>query len=257
MQPAAAGSALPEYPPQLALARLLPPLPGLSIVLPCRNEAENVAAMTSDACEAARRVAEAYEVIVVDDGSSDATRAIARAVAARVPEVRVVVHQTNRGYGAAVRSGFDAARMPWVFLTDADRQFDLAQLDEFTIAATHADLVAGRRVDRADPLPRRAAAHAWNVLMRTLFGLPIRDVDCAFKLIRRDLLRSLDLTADGAMISTELVVRSVRAGARIEERSVEHLPRLAGRQSGLSPRVVARAFRELAATRRALAADSA
>jgi glycosyltransferase involved in cell wall biosynthesis len=255
MQPVAAGSALPENPPQLASS--LPTLPGLSIVLPCRNEAENVAAMTADACTAARRVADAYEVIVVDDGSSDETLAIACSVEARVPEVRVVVHETNRGYGAAVRSGFEAARMPWVFLTDADRQFDLAQLDDFVIPAARADLVAGRRVDRADPLPRRAAAHAWNVLVRGLFGLPVRDVDCAFKLIRRDLLRSLDLTADGAMISTELVVRSVRAGARIEERDVEHLPRVAGRQSGLSPRVVARAFRELAATRRALAADSA
>lgn len=257
MQPLAAGSALPARRRPIGLAAAPPTLPGLSIVLPCRDEAENVAAMVADARAAARRVADAHEVIVVDDGSSDDTLAIARSVAARAREVRVVAHETNRGYGAAVRSGFEAARMPWVFLTDADRQFDLDQLDDFVVPSSRADLVAGRRVDRADPLPRRAAAYAWNVLVRALFGLPVRDVDCAFKLIRRDLLRSLDLSTDGAMISTELIVRCVRAGARIEERDVHHLPRAAGRQSGLSPRVVARAFRELRATHRALGAGGA
>lgn len=241
--------------PDLALAPAPPVLPGLSIVLPCFNEEENVAAMADDACVAASRVADVYEVLVVDDGSSDQTLSIARAVAARAPEVRVVAHASNRGYGGAVRSGFAAARMPWVFLTDADRQFDLGQLDAFIPSAGNYDAIVGRRVHRADPLARRAAARAWNLLVGKLFDLPIRDVDCAFKLVRRDVLQSFDLTAEGAMISTELMVRLIRAGARIEERDVLHLRRTAGSQSGLSPRVVARAFGELAVTRRALAAE--
>ena len=255
MQPAAARSAYPEDSSPLALAPPAPTLPGISIVLPCHDEAENVAAMVEDARAAARRVADAFEVIVVDDGSTDATLLIARAAATRMPELRIVTHEANRGYGAAVRSGFEAARMPWVFLVDADRQFDLDQLDGFVPSAARYDVIAGRRVQRADALSRRAAAGAWNVLMRRLFGIPVHDVDCAFKLIRRDLLQSLSLTAEGAMLSTELIVRCMRAGARIEERDVLHLPRAAGRQSGLRPRVVARAFRELALTRRALAAD--
>jgi hypothetical protein len=145
--------------------------------------------------------------------------------------------------------------MPWVFLTDADRQFDLGQLDEFVPFTASHDAIVGHRVHRADPFRRRAAARAWNVLVGHLFSLPVRDVDCAFKLIRRDLLQSIDLTADGAMVSTELMVRLIRAGARIEELDVLHKRRTAGRQSGLSPRVVVRAFRELAVTRRALTAD--
>ncbi|MEA2422169.1 MAG: hypothetical protein QOF55_1268 [Thermoleophilaceae bacterium] len=237
--------------PHLALAPAPDKLPGLSIVLPCRDEGANIAAMVDDARTAAARVAERFEIVVVDDGSTDDTRAVAESL-----DVRVVVHPVNRGYGAAVRSGFEAASMPWVFLTDADRQFDLGQMDDFVPSAASADAIVGRRVQRADPLARRAAARAWNILVGRLFDLPIHDVDCAFKLLRRDVLQSFELTAEGAMISTELMVRLIRAGARIEERGVVHMRRTAGRQSGLSPRVVARAFRELAVTRRALAADA-
>jgi glycosyltransferase involved in cell wall biosynthesis len=240
-------------PPQLRPVPTI--LPGLSIVLPCQDEGANVAAMVEDALAAGRRVAREVEVVVVDDGSTDETRAIAQDVAESSPAVQVVVHPVNRGYGAAVRSGFEAARMPWVFLTDADRQFDLGQLDDFVPFTVSHDAIVGHRVHRADPLVRRAAARAWYILVGNLFSLPVRDVDCAFKLIRRDLLTSFELGADGAMISTELIVRLIRAGARIEERDVIHMRRTAGRQSGLSPRVVARAFRELAVTRRALAAE--
>ena len=238
--------------PRPPLAVVPSKLPGLSIVLPCLDEESNVAAMVSDACTAATRVAHEHEVIVVDDGSRDGTLPIARALAADDPAVRVIVHARNRGYGAAMRSGFQAARMPWVFLVDADRQFDLSQLDDFVPSAETHDVIAGRRVKRADPLVRRAAAHAWNALVRRLFGIPLHDVDCAFKLVRRDLLGSFDLTAHGAMASTELIVKLVRAGARIEERGVIHMRRTAGKQSGLSPPVVARALRELVVVRRAL-----
>jgi glycosyltransferase involved in cell wall biosynthesis len=227
-------------------------LPGLSIVLPCQDEGANIEAMVEDALTAGRRVAREVEVVVVDDGSTDDTLAVARAAAEQSEAVRVVVHPVNRGYGAALRSGFEAARMPWVFLTDADRQFDLSQLDDFVPFTASHDAIVGHRVHRADPLLRRAAARAWNLLVGNLFSLPVRDVDCAFKLIRNDLLQSIELTADGAMVSTELTVRLIQAGARIEELDVLHKRRTAGRQSGLSPRVVARAFRELAATRRAL-----
>jgi glycosyltransferase involved in cell wall biosynthesis len=229
-------------------------LPGLTIVLPCRDEGANIGAMVEDAWTAGQRVARQVEVVVVDDGSSDDTLAIARAAAEGSPAVKVVVHPVNRGYGAAVRSGFEAASMPWVFLTDADRQFDLGQIDHFVPFTASHDAIVGHRVHRADPLFRRAAARAWNLLVGNLFSLPVRDVDCAFKLIRRDLLESIELTADGAMVSTELMVRLIQAGARIEELDVLHKRRTAGRQSGLSPRVVARAFHELAATRRALTA---
>jgi hypothetical protein len=135
--------------------------------------------------------------------------------------------------------------MPWVLLTDADLQFDLDQLDRFVPLAHDADLILGWRIDRQDPLHRRVNAAAWNWLVRRAFDLRVRDVDCAFKLIRREVVEDMALASSGAMISTELVVRAQADGARVRELGVEHRPRVAGEQSGASPRVVLRAFREL------------
>jgi glycosyltransferase involved in cell wall biosynthesis len=224
-------------------------LPGLSVLLPCFDEAPNVAAAVADAQRAAQRFAHDHEVIVIDDGSCDDTGAIAEALAAGDQRVRVVAHPVNRGYGAAVRSGIAASRSPWVLLTDGDRQFDLFDLEAMLPLAAEHDLVAGYRIARADPVHRRAAAHAWNALVQRSFGVGVRDVDCAFKLMRGDAVRALPLESEGAMISTELLVRARLAGWRIAEVGVHHRPRTAGEPTGGDPRVVLRAFRE----RRALA----
>jgi glycosyltransferase involved in cell wall biosynthesis len=232
--------------------RLPDALTGLTVVLPCFNEAANVADAIRYATAAAERCATDHEIVVVDDGSSDATAEIAARLAERDRRVRVVVHTRNRGYGDAVRSGIAAARMPWVLLTDGDLQFDLSELEDFLPVAARADIVVGWRILRRDPLNRRLNASAWNWLVRRMFRLPVRDVDCAFKLIRRDLLDRFALEATGAMISTELVVKCLAAGGRLQELGVHHRPRVAGEQSGASPRVVARAFYELALLRRRL-----
>jgi glycosyltransferase involved in cell wall biosynthesis len=242
--PAAAGTS-----PPAAVAGEAPRLPGLSIVLPCFDEAENVADAIRYARAAAAASALDYEVIVVDDGSGDATAEIAAAFAAADERVRLVLHAVNRGYGDALRSGIAAARMPWIFLTDADLQFDLRELEAFVPLAAAADLLVGRRAQRRDPLVRRLNARAWNWLVRTLFAIPVRDVDCAFKLVRASALQGVELRSHGAMISTELVVKLLAGGARVRERDVLHRPRVAGEQSGANPRVVLRAFRELAAMR--------
>ena len=237
--------AAPAPGPQHVVGRLR----GLSIVLPCHDEAENIERAVGEATAAGELVADAHEVIVVDDGSTDDTRALAQDLAAVDPRVRVLVHETNRGYGAAVRTGLAAARLEWVILTDADLQFDLSELTRFAPVAPSCDIVTGYRVHRADPPHRLLNAAAWNMLVRRTFDLGLRDVDCAFKLMRRDVVQALPLTADGAMVSTELVIRAREAGARIVELGVGHRPRAAGRSSGASPRVVVRAFRELRAVR--------
>jgi glycosyltransferase involved in cell wall biosynthesis len=237
--------AAPAPGPQHVVGRLR----GLSIVLPCHDEAENIERAVDEATAAGELVADAHEVIVVDDGSADATRELAESLAAVDPRVRVIRHDANRGYGAAVRSGLAAARLEWVFLTDADLQFDLCELTRFAPVAPSCDIVAGYRVQRADPPHRLLNAAAWNLLVRHVFDLGVQDVDCAFKLMRRELVQSLPLTADGAMVSTELIARAREAGARIVELGVGHRPRAAGHSSGASPRVVARAFRELRTVR--------
>jgi Glycosyl transferase family 2 len=220
-----------------------PALSSLSIVLPCFNEEANVADAIRNAAAAAALTSEKYEIIVVDDGSTDNTAAVAARFAG--DRVRLVVHARNRGYGEAVRSGIAAAQMAWVLLTDADLQFDLRELDDFVPLATSADVLWGRRILRQDPIRRRAAAAAWNGLVRRLFALPLRDVDCGFKLIRSDLLARLELRAAGAMISTELAVKCRAAGAHVAEVGVHHRARSAGEATGGDPRVVLRALREL------------
>jgi glycosyltransferase involved in cell wall biosynthesis len=230
-------------------------LPGLTVVLPCFNEAENVAEAVAAAKRAAARHALEHEVVVVDDGSHDETRALAEAIALGDPTVGLVVHESNRGYGAALRSGIAASSMPWILITDGDLQFDLGELGHFVARATDHDLVCGRRAVRKDPLHRRLSARAWNALMRWTFGTPVRDVDCAFKLMRGDLARGLDLCSEGAMLSTELLARAGAAGWRISELDVRHYPRRAGEATGGDLRVIARAFAERRALMRVLRAE--
>jgi glycosyltransferase involved in cell wall biosynthesis len=232
-------------------------LAGVSIVLPCHDEADNVAPMVAEATAAARAVADAHEILIVDDGSRDPTRAVARLEVERDARVRLLCHERNRGYGAALRTGFAAARLEWVFLTDADGQFDLMDLVGALPLAARSDLVCGYRLRRADPLHRRLNARAWNALVDRMFALGVRDVDCAFKLMRRELVQGLALDADGAMVSTELLVRAREAGARVGELGVTHRPRAAGRSSGASPAVVLRAFRELRGLQVRLRAEAA
>jgi glycosyltransferase involved in cell wall biosynthesis len=231
----------------------------VSIVLPCFDEEPNVAAAVYEARRAAAACADRHEVIVVDDGSTDHTATIAAALTATLPDVRLVRHARNRGYGAAVRAGIDSSRGDWVVLTDGDRQFDLGELPLLidTAMASGADLVAGYRLERADPAHRRAAAHAWNRLVRASFGVGVRDVDCAFKLARGDALRALALESDGAMISTELLVRAQLDGWTIAEVGVHHRPRMAGIPTGGDPRVIAHAFAERRAFQRRLREQAA
>lgn len=219
-------------------------LPGLSVVLPCYDEEPNVARAVAEALAGARRNAAAVQVVVVDDGSTDATGAIAEELAAADPNVAVVRHAENRGYGAAVRSGIAATTMPWVLLTDADLQFDVGEVWRMLTATVDHEIVAGYRILRQDPVHRRASAAAWNWLMRRTFGIAVRDVDCAFKLVDGPALRTLELRSDGAMISTELYALAARAGWRIGEVGVHHRPRTAGEPTGGDVRVILRAFRE-------------
>jgi glycosyltransferase involved in cell wall biosynthesis len=225
-------------------------LPGISIVLPCHNEEANVAAAVRMACRAGRMNALAYEVLVVDDGSHDGTHAVAARLAAGDPHVRVLRHPRNRGYGAALRTGLAGARQPWILLTDADLQFDLAELAAFVPLAQDHDIVAGYRMARNDPRRRRLAGAAWNRLVGHALGVNVRDVDCAFKLVRRDFVDEQALTSNGAAISAELLRHCSAHGARMCEVGVRHLPRTAGTQSGLKPRVVVRASAELLRLRR-------
>jgi glycosyltransferase involved in cell wall biosynthesis len=222
-----------------------PRLSSLSASFPAHNEEDNVELMLTDLLAALPEVAERFEVIVVDDGSRDRTYERASAVAARDPRVRVVRHPVNRGYGAAVWTGLTSGTLEYAFFTDGDRQFDPRQIrDLLPLVASH-EVVVGYRQNRQDHWMRILNAHAWNWLIRQLLSVPVRDIDCAFKLFRREVLNGLEIKAGGAMFSAELMARLVARGARVAEVPVLHLPREKGTSSGGNPRVIARAFVEL------------
>jgi glycosyltransferase involved in cell wall biosynthesis len=233
-----------------------PLLEGLSVFLPSHNEEGNVERVVAAFSAALPRVTSDYEMIVVDDGSRDRTGEIADRLARSDSHVRVVHHPQNRGYGAAVVSGIAAATRPWVLLCDGDGQFDADEVRALAAYAADFDLIVGRRVRRADPLGRRLNGRAWTVLMRLLFGIRTHDVDCGFKLFRRELIDAGKLQARGAMISAELMARMAGNGARIREVDVRHLPRQSGEQSGANLRVVMKAFRELFLLYRGLRAEA-
>jgi hypothetical protein len=220
-------------------------LPGsLTLVLPAFNEEANIDAVVQDSLATLPAFVDTYEIIVVDDGSRDRTGEIVAGLAAGDDRIRLVRHGRNRGYGAALISGFEASTGDFVMFMDADRQFNIRDLRLLAPFAGEYDIVAGFRMERSDPLHRRVLAEMFNVSVRMLFGVHLRDIDCAFKLFRGDLLRGLPLTAPGALINTEIQAKARRQGASLQQVGVHHYPRIAGEATGGSPRVILRAVGE-------------
>jgi glycosyltransferase involved in cell wall biosynthesis len=221
----------------------------VSIVLPALNEEGNIVEAVTRATAAASRLCTDHEIIVVDDGSTDRTAALVEEMAAADPRIRLIRHAHNRGYGDALKSGFTAARLELVFFTDADNQFNLEELEAFLPWSDRVDVVAGFRINRQDRFVRRVSAKAWNAAVRVLFYVPVRDIDCAFKLFHRRVFADLDLESIGAMVNTELMVKLGRSGVGVVELGVTHYPRTSGQARGADPRVIFRAFVELARMR--------
>jgi glycosyltransferase involved in cell wall biosynthesis len=217
----------------------------VSFVLPAYNEEENITKAIEDTVTVAHRHCSEFNVIVVDDGSTDGTAERVDACSARYPQVRLVRHAINLGYGEALRSGFAEATQDFVFYTDADNQFDMGEFPLLLAWADKADVVAGYRRVRHDSAMRRANAWCWNRLVRALFFVPVRDIDCAFKLYRREPLAAIEIESRGAMIDTETIVKLARRGSTIMEVGVTHLPRTAGTARGAKPTVILRALAEV------------
>jgi glycosyltransferase involved in cell wall biosynthesis len=217
----------------------------LTVFFPCYNEQENVARITRQALAVLEGLGADYEVIIVNDGSSDNTGPIADQLAREHSRVRVIHHPRNLGYGAALQSGFRAAAKELVFFTDGDAQFDLAELPPLLPLLEKYDIVCGYRMNRQDNFVRRMNGWLWTKLSNVMFSLHLRDIDCAFKLYKRAIFDDIRMESTGALISTEILARAVRKGYTITERGVHHYPRTAGKQTGGSLKVIFRAFKEL------------
>ncbi len=217
----------------------------LSVILPAFNEETNLGP-TLDRLETYLEGAyPEYEVIVVDDGSYDGTSRVVRRYMEKNPRIAVYRHHVNRGYGAALRSGFAASQGELVFFMDADGQFDIRDLDRFFPLIDQYDGIIGYRLCRRDSWLRKVNALGWNLLCRLLLGLRVKDIDCAFKLYHRRVLDAISLESTGAMINTEMLAKIRARGFRLREVGVNHFPRISGIATGANPRVIARAFREL------------
>jgi glycosyltransferase involved in cell wall biosynthesis len=222
----------------------------LSVVFPAFNEEANIQAVVEDAHRTVPKLASIFEIIVVNDGSKDRTREICDRLADELPNVRVVHHPKNRGYGAALKSGIALARYELIFFTDADGQFDLKEVAALLAHADSYDIVAGYRARRQDPPHRLLFAWGWNVLVRFVLGIRIRDIDCAFKVFNRRVFDRVQINSVGAMVNTEIFAQVSRFGMTVEEVPVSHFPRRHGKPTGGNPAVILKAFRELIRMRR-------
>lgn len=217
----------------------------LTIFFPCYNEEANVERSTREAIAAAKSITDDYEIIIVNDGSQDKTGEIADRLAQEDNHVRVIHHPRNRGYGAALTSGYRGATKDTIFYTDGDLQFDLKEIGKLWNLIDRYDVVTGYRIKRSDPLLRKINSFGWTTLTRLLFRLPVRDVNCAFKLFRREVIENIEIESEGALIDAEVFARARKAGYTIAEVGVHHYPRRYGSQTGANPLVILRAFKEL------------
>lgn len=217
----------------------------ITIFFPCYNEEQNVAGVTREALDVAGRISEDYEIIIINDGSKDRTAEVAERLARENFFVRVIHHERNRGYGAALQTGFKNATKDLVFYTDGDGQFKIEEITRLLPLIEKFDIVSGYRINRQDPLFRKINAFMWGVLVNFLFKINVSDVDSAFKLYKRKIFEEITLTSQGALIDTEILAKARAKGYTITEVGVNHFPRMAGKQTGARLSVILKAFKEL------------
>ena len=217
----------------------------ISVVLPAYNEEKVIATTVARVFQALSRMVADFEILVVNDGSKDRTGAIVAAMAAQQPRVRLITHQVNQGAGAALLSGFMRATKAYTFYMDSDGQFDIYDLARLLPYVGEYDGVFGYRFKHHDLWIHKFNGWCWNLAVRFVFNIRVRDIDCAFKLFRTDYFRQVVFEAHGALLQTEVVYKFARAGYSYTEIPVRHLPREGGQARGAKPRVILRACKEL------------
>ena len=229
-----------------------PARPRLTFFFPAYNEQENIARTVELALSQIGPLVPSIEVLAIDDGSTDQTPALADALAAADPRVRVH-HQPNRGYGGAIKAGFEEAQGELICFSDGDLQFDLREmsrlLERLADERKPVDAVIGFRIKRRDPFHRIFIAKTYNAIVSVAFGLRVRDIDCAMKLFRREVFDGLRLDADGPFLSAELLIKLRARGVRMAQVGANHFPRAAGTNTGASFTKILRTFRDLAKLR--------
>jgi glycosyltransferase involved in cell wall biosynthesis len=218
---------------------------GLSVVLIAYDEEATLEGVVKEVIGTVQKLCIDYEIILVNDGSRDRTGKIARDLKKYIPNFRIIEHSDNRGYGAALKSGFANAAKDLIAFFPTDNQYNFNEIDRFLKYLNQADIVSGYRVNRQDTFLRKINALCWNLLIQILFGRLCRDIDCGFKVFKSHILEHVSIVSDGAMFDTELLTGARDKGFRITEVPVSSLPRLAGQATGSNIKVVIKAFRDL------------
>src|SRR3989442_12775132 len=222
--------------------------PSVSLVIPMFNEEENIEHAVDAAVEALTKYTDDYEIVIVDDASSDSSPMLVARRVAENPHIRVIRHEKNRKLGGALKTGFAATTKDLVLYMDADLPFDPDVLGRAIRAmqVTGADVIAGYRHDRTIEGPRRAIySYVYNALIGVLFGWPHRDINFSFKLLKREVLEAIELKAEGSLIDAELIVKAKNRGFSIQQIGLDYFPRIRGKSHLSSPKVILKIFSEL------------
>jgi len=219
----------------------------LSVFFPAYNEEANIKNTVVKAVSTLKKLADKWEIIVIDDGSKDKTGEIVKQLAKTEKRIRLITHSPNQGYGAAIKTGLYNSKYNFIFFTDADGQFDFKEIAYLLPLITEADIVAGYRINRQDPIARKIFGFGWTTIANLFLGIGVRDVDCAFKLIKKDVVKQIPKLQSnrGGMISPELLARARKAGFNIAEVGVHHYPRKEGKQTGANLKVIFKSFVDL------------
>lgn len=220
-------------------------VPELSLFFPAYNEEAIIQDTIKDADRVLSKIAREYEIVVVEDGSRDKTAQKVEELAKKNKHVRLIKHKVNRGYGGAIKTGFYSCKYDLVAFTDSDGQFDISEISKFFPSLKDNDLVIGFRLRRQEGKKRWAMAFLWKLWNFALFGLWVRDIDCAFKMFKRKVFVEIpELATESAETTAELLIRCQRKGLKIGQVGVTHLPRKGGKSTGDNIKVIIRAFRE-------------
>lgn len=222
-------------------------VPELSVFLPAYNEEKNINKTVEKVDEILTKIADKYEILIVNDGSEDNTGEIADELSKNNRLIKVIHHNLNQGYGAALKSGFYNAKYSWIATIDSDGQFDFSEIENLLSVSDRADIVIGYRLNRQDSLLRKMNGFAWTTLNNLLFGINVHDVDCSFKLVKKKVIDTIPRleSVRGGMISPELLAKAKKNGFTIKEVGVHHYPRSEGRQTGANLKVIIKSFVDL------------
>lgn len=218
----------------------------LSVFFPTYNEEENISKVVGNTKKVLEKVTNTWEIIIVNDGSKDGTRKVAEKLSKNDKRIRVINHKVNRGYGGALKTGFKAAKYPWVAFTDSDGQFDFSEIEKLIVHKDKADLILGYRLQRADSLARKIYTFIWALIPRVIFGMKVKDYSCGFKMIKKEVFVSVQpLVGEEKVTQIELLVKAQRKGFKFVEVGVHHYPREHGSQTGANLNVVLKSIKDL------------